>query len=171
MIQQLVMKITLIGIDPGYDRVGWAVATVDAHQLEVIAFDCIQTNKTQHLFDRYVQIEKQLQKVIDTYKPEEAALESLFFFKNQKTALHVSEARGIIISNFLRNKMKIAEYTPLQIKQALTGYGKADKKAVEKMVRLQIKHKADHLPKLIDDTIDAIGVVITHASSRRMKKL
>lgn len=158
---------TVIGIDPGYDRLGWAIAQVEGTNWHSLKIDCIQTNRKQSLFQRYEQIMKDLDDIIQQYEPDEAAIESLFFFKNKKTALKVSEARGIIISQFLKNGQRISEYTPLEIKEAVTGYGRADKKAVEKMVRLEFgSFKKD----IIDDAIDALAVIMTHQiRSRNIK--
>ena len=155
----------IIGIDPGYDRVGLAIGQKDGSKWQIMAHICIQTDKKAHLFDRYAQIAEELEKLIIKYKVTEAGIESLFWFKNKSTALDVSEARGIIIATLLRQEIKISEYTPLQIKQSLTGYGRADKKAVEKMVRLELALEG----KIIDDTIDALAAMICHECSRKLK--
>lgn len=152
---------TILGIDPGYDRVGWAVLTVNSSRTySVTAYDCIQTNKSDDIWQRYSQIAVDLRKVIATHSPDVAAIESIFFSKNQKTAIKVSEARGIIIGCILSDVREIAEYTPNQIKLAVTGYGNSDKTAVEKMVRMQLKITNK---KVIDDTMDAIATAFTHA--------
>ncbi len=159
---------TLLGIDPGYDRVGWAIGQVNGAKIAVLGFGCIETDKNQTLIQRYQQIDTQLQEILEQFQPVEAAIESLFFFKNQTTAMHVSEARGVIISCLFRHQVGFAEYTPLQIKQAVTGFGRADKKAVEKMVRLQLGLTQTN-EKILDDTMDALAILITHASSRKLK--
>lgn len=151
----------ILGIDPGYDRVGWAVLeTTTARTCRVVAYDCIQTKKTDDMWQRYSQIVSDLHLVIERYSPKIAAIESIFFSKNQKTAIKVSEARGIIIGSILSEVEEIAEYTPNQIKLAVTGYGNSDKTAVEKMVRMQLKIASK---KVIDDTMDAIATAFTHA--------
>lgn len=151
----------ILGIDPGYDRVGWAILECDARKnCVVIAYDCVQTDKKASTWDRYTQIITSLQAVIAEHSPTTAALESIFFSNNQKTAIRVSEARGVIIATILPSISKIAEYTPNQIKLAVTGYGNSDKAAVEKMIRLQLKLTSD---KVIDDTIDAVATAFTHA--------
>lgn len=155
----------IIGIDPGYDRVGLAIGQKDGQSWQIMAHACIQTDKKTHLFARYAQIAEELEKLILKYKVTEAGIESLFWFKNKSTALDVSEARGIIIATLLRQGIKISEYTPLQIKQSLTGYGRADKKAVEKMVRMELALE----DKIIDDTIDALATMICHECSRKLK--
>jgi crossover junction endodeoxyribonuclease RuvC len=157
----------IIAIDPGYDRLGWAVGRKIANQWQDLRFGCVQTDKSASLMQRYSQIIRELEEVMDAEQPTQAALESLFWFKNKTTALHVSEARGVALGVFLRHGLHIAEYTPLQIKQSLTGYGRADKKAVEKMVRSELL-----LPgKIIDDTIDALAIMICHQASFRLKML
>jgi crossover junction endodeoxyribonuclease RuvC len=162
----------ILGIDPGYDRVGWCVGSVGQNfQLQVIKFGCIQTSPKQTLLERYQQIDTELTEVVRELHPTEAAVESLFFTKNQKTAMHVSEARGVIISCLFRHQVQFFEYTPLQIKQAVTGYGKADKAAVEKMVRLQLGSQiSQQAGKIIDDTLDAMGIALTHMANRKLLK-
>lgn len=159
--------ITLMAIDPGYDRVGWAVGTRTGNTLDNISFGLIQTNSKLDLVARYKEIDTQLTALITEYKPQESAIESLFFYTNKSTAIHVAEARGVIISVFFRHQIKVSEYTPLQIKQAVTGFGQADKKAVEKMVRLQMKNALNlSSGKIIDDTLDALAILLTHSTSR-----
>lgn len=158
---------TIIGIDPGYGRLGWAVATIDGESWKKIDLGCIQTEAKQDLFDRYLEMEQQLQTIIDQFNPTETAIESLFFFSNQKTALKVSESRGIVIACLMRNQLKISQYTPLQIKETVTGYGRADKKAVEKMVRMEFQLRDK---KIIDDAIDALAVILTHSIRSRNQK-
>ncbi len=156
----------IIGIDPGYDRVGLAIGQKNASAWQLLAYQCIQTDKKASLFTRYLQIATELEALILKYQISEAGIESLFWFKNQSTALPVSEARGVIIATLLRHGVKISEYTPLQIKQSLTGYGRADKKAVEKMVRLELALEG----KIMDDTIDALATMICHQASRKIEK-
>jgi len=157
-------QLITLGIDPGYDRIGWAIGKGLDSKPEIISFGCIQTNKKDSLFQRYQALEQQLQKIIDQYHPQDLAIETLFFSKNKTTALKVSEARGVILSCCTRNKLNIAQYHPNQIKLTVTGSGQANKIAMEKMVRLQL-----NIPpvKIIDDAIDAIGIVLTHAILKR----
>lgn len=154
----------IVGIDPGYDRVGVAIGQKNGNNWQVLAYTCIQTDKKAHLFERYQQITEELEALLIKYQVTEAGIESLFWNKNQSTALDVSEARGVIIATLLRHQIKISEYTPLQIKQSLTGYGRADKKAVEKMVRMELTLEG----KIIDDTIDALATMICHECSRKL---
>ena len=144
------------------------MGTARSGQLQLQTYGLIETTKTQSIWQRYQQLDQELGEILDQYHPKEAALESVFFSKNQKTALRVSEARGVIINCLLRYQLRCFEYTPPQVKQAVTGYGNADKTAVEKMVRLQMKTMMQESSnKIIDDTIDAMAVAMTHAASRQ----
>lgn len=157
-----------MAFDPGYDRLGWAVGEIEKGSVQQLtAYGAIITNPKQTLHQRYSQILTELEALVITHHPTAAAIESLFFATNRKTALHVSEARGILISVLLRHQCELSEYTPLQIKQAVTGYGNAEKTAVDKMVRLQLK-----LPntKILDDTMDALAVLLTYATRGYFEK-
>lgn len=163
------MSQTILAIDPGFDRVGWAVGNVERGKLNILQYGCIQTLKTENRFQRYSQIQVELSAIIDQHVPNQAAIETLFFSKNQTTAMHVSEARGVIISTLLHKQIEIFEYNPNEIKLAVTGYGKADKSAVEKMVRLQLGAQLTQKEKIIDDTMDALGILLTHSLMRKMR--
>lgn len=158
----------ILGIDPGYDRLGWAVGATNGQHWTQLHYGCIETPKQTALFDRYKLLQEELSQIISQYQPEVAVIESLFFFKNQKTALKVSEARGVILSTCFTAGLQLHEFTPLQIKQAVTGYGRADKKSLEKMVRLQL-----NLPKekIIDDAIDALAVMMTYQAQRKLLEI
>lgn len=158
MGQPMTQKPTIIlGIDPGYDRVGWAVISRTAAKSSYLASGLIQTQASDEIFIRYHQIWQQLTQIISLYLPTTCHLESLFFARNQKTALRVSEARGLIIANLITHQVKVKEFTPLQAKLAVTGYGQADKTAMAKMVHLQLK-----LPHLVmkDDELDALALCL-----------
>lgn len=167
-IKKIPNELVVISIDPGYDRLGWSIGKIDSSFL-LIAAGCIQTDKKKDIFLRYTQIQTELKKILVTYKPTEAAIETLFFSKNTSTALRVSEARGVIIATLLDAHCTVFEYNPVEIKQAVTGNGAANKAAVEKMVRMQTTLQKN--TKLIDDAIDAIAVGITHSVKGRMRKL
>ncbi|MBD3250341.1 MAG: crossover junction endodeoxyribonuclease RuvC [Candidatus Pacebacteria bacterium] len=150
---------TILGIDPGYGRLGWAIGRKVGSGWEKIELGCIETSKDQDLYQRYSTLEKELQKIIDQYQPTEAGIETLFFVKNQKTAMAVSESRGVVIATLIRNKIKVFQYAPNQIKSTVAGHGKADKRAVEKMLRMEFS-----LPNnVLDDALDALAVVLTHS--------
>lgn len=158
----------IITIDPGYDRVGWAVGEVVGTKVKPLDFGCIETTRSLSLFKRYQEIIGALTELLDRYQPTEAAIETLFFSKNKSTAMDVSEARGIILGCFLQRGMKCYEYSPVSIKLAVTGHGQADKRAVEKMVQLQLPVQAmmSQKGKVLDDTMDALALLITHSVSR-----
>lgn len=149
----------ILGIDPGYGRLGWAIGQKNGAAWDQVELGCIETSKSQNLFERYVVLETELQKVINQFKPQVAAIETLFFSKNRKTAMEVSESRGVVLACLIRNKLKISQYAPNQIKQTVTGYGQADKKAVEKMIRMEFNLRNKNI---LDDAIDALAVVLTH---------
>lgn len=152
-------KIVVLGIDPGYDRVGWSIAQKNGSQFTCIALGTIQTDKTANIFSRFKHIQSVLHEIIEHFKPTQLAIETLFFSKNKKTAMRVSEARGVIIGACLKHNLEVFEYDPVQIKLAVTGNGKANKEAVEKMVRLQVNGSMN---KNIDDAIDAVAISMTH---------
>ncbi len=149
----------MIGLDPGYDRVGYAVGTWEGNQLSLKTCGVIQTKKTDVIFDRYRQIQAQLNLVLTQFQPQVAHIESVFFSKNQKTAMQVSEARGIIIACLLDAQISIQEYSPQAVKLAATGYGNADKAAVYKMIKMQVK--LPNHTNLVDDAVDAVALLLT----------
>lgn len=149
-----------LAIDPGYDRLGWAIGEKNAlGKVALVGYGLITTDKKQTHYQRYQKINVELEKIIAEYQPQNLALETLFFQKNQKTVMAVSEVRGVIMSAGFRDDLKLFEYTPPQIKQAMTGYGRADKIAIEKMVRLEFGLNPKE--KIIDDTLDAMALVLT----------
>lgn len=159
----------ILGIDPGYDRLGWAIAIYSNNKYSQVKFGCIQTNRHQDIIQRYQQIEDDLQQLIDLHQPTQAAVETLFFANNVTTAMKVAETRGIILALLMRNKLDISQYNPMQIKEAVTGNGQADKKAVEKMVKMEFKFN-DKKEKVIDDAIDALAVIFTHCLLKKNMK-
>lgn len=128
--------------------------------IELLTSGSIQTDKKLSDSARLLEICNDLSYIVDKYKPDCASVEKLFFFKNQKTVIPVAEARGIILMVLEKFKIPTYEYTPMEVKQVLTGYGRAEKKEVDKMVHLALQ--TDELPKL-DDTVDAIAIAICHA--------
>jgi crossover junction endodeoxyribonuclease RuvC len=158
----------ILGIDPGYDRIGIAILEKELGKETLVFSFCFQSDKKMDINERIDSCIVYLQKIIQQYHPTELAIENLFFTNNQKTAMRVSEARGAIINLAKQQGLSVHEYTPLQIKQAITGYGRADKK--------QIAHMITHLIRLeprkyIDDEIDAIAVALAHSASRIIKNL
>lgn len=149
----------VLGIDPGTGRLGWAVVQKEKGVLSPVAFGCIQTPANSKLEDRLLTIFEILDQIIKDHKPDSVSIEDIFFFKNQKTIISVASARGVVLLVCRQHKLPIHNYTPLQIKNTLTGYGTADKKQVEFMVRQTIKLKDD---KHLDDTTDALAAALTH---------
>lgn len=166
--QMEIMKITMpnriiLGLDPGTAITGWGIIKENKKEPRMIAFGSIQTQKTLGNTERLCEIASDLEKIIEKYKPDEIAIEDLFFFKNLKTAIKVAQARGVLILISARKKIPVFEYTPLQVKQALTGYGRADKSQVQAMVKNILKIK--EIPKP-DDAADALAVAICHQQNR-----
>ena len=151
----------ILGIDPGYGTVGFGVIeSSGGNKIIPIEYGVIQTPKEDSLPKRLKAIADSFDFIIDKYKPEAVAIEELFFQNNQKTAIAVAEARGVILLTVFKKINKLYEYTPMQIKQALTGYGRADKQQIQYMVKVLLK--LDAVPKP-DDAADALAVAITHA--------
>jgi crossover junction endodeoxyribonuclease RuvC len=156
----------IIGIDPGTGILGFGVIDADRKGgLKLIDAGVIKTPAHTPLDERLEEIYDSLQEIIAETKPEVMSIEKLFFSRNVTTAMSVSHARGVAMLAGRKDKLLIAEYTPLQIKQTLTGYGKADKKQVQEMVRLQLGLK--EIPKP-DDAADALAAAITHSLMSRI---
>ncbi len=153
----------ILGIDPGTAATGYGVIKKD-NNLEMIDYGCIETTTDYSTAERLNILDKELSKIIKKYQPERIAIEDIFFFKNIKTAIKVSQARGVILARAAKTKMQIIEYTPLQIKQAVTSYGRADKNQVQQMVKLLLNLK--QIPKP-DDAADALAAAICCANSTR----
>lgn len=148
----------ILGIDPGIAIVGYGVLSSEKGKFQAIDYGVITTSKDEKTPQRLALIEQGLNVLIDKYKPDCIALEELFFQNNQKTAITVAEARGVLLLTAVKRCSKLYEYTPLQIKQAITGYGNADKKQVQFMVKALLNLK--QIPKP-DDAADALAVALT----------
>ncbi len=157
----------ILGIDPGVAIVGYGIIEAKNNKLKLVGYGCILTKAGQQHATRLAEISKQFKKIIKTYQPDILAIEELFFCKNVKTALKVGEARGIILAQAMQAGLPIYEYTPLQVKQALTGYGRADKNQIQQMVKIILGLK--QIPKP-DDAADAVAVAITCAHSAQHDK-
>ena len=152
----------ILGIDPGMAIVGYGLIEADRDNIELLTSGSIQTDKNLSDSKRLLEIYNDLTTVVEKYQPDCASVEELFFFKNQKTVIPVAEARGVIRTVLEKLNIPTYSYTPMQVKQVLTGYGRADKKEVEQMVKISLE--TDKLPKL-DDTVDAIAIAICHSRS------
>ncbi len=150
----------ILSIDPGFGRVGLAIIEKkdQGSKEELLYSDCFETGSKENIYDRFLKVGQEVERVIKKYKPEVLAMENLFMTNNQKTVMDVSQARGIVIYEAKRAGMSIVEYTPPQIKVAITGYGSADKSQVYTMVKKLILLDDR---KRIDDEVDAIAVGLT----------
>lgn len=148
----------ILGIDPGYERLGVAVVEKINNKEVVLHSECFKTSASLSFNERLLLLGDKIESICEEYKPDTLSIETLFFTTNQKTAMHVAEARGVILYIASKKNMRIFEATPLQIKIATTGYGKADKKEVMKMVKMLVKIDKD---KTSDDELDAIAIALT----------
>lgn len=152
----------IIGIDPGTAITGYGVIEKANGNFEFVAAGVIRTLKTETLEKRLKTIYEEINQLIDEYRPQGMAVELLYFANNVTTAMSVSHARGVVLLTAANHKLPVAEYTPLQVKQAITGYGKADKKQIQAMVQKLLK--LNSLPKP-DDAADALAIAICHSGS------
>ena len=150
----------ILGIDPGMAIVGYGLIDFEDEKPVLVTSGSIQTDKKLSDSSRLLEIYNDLSKLVEELEPDCASVENLFFFKNQKTVIPVAEARGVILTVLAKYNIPTFSYTPMEVKQVLTGYGRADKKDVEQMVRVALS--VDKLPKL-DDTVDAIAIAICHS--------
>jgi len=153
---------TILGIDPGLADTGFGLIKKCGQKLTAIDCGSIKTPAKTDFISRLKTLHEELAKIIKKHKPDAVAVEQLFFCKNVKTALLVGQARGVCLMTIAENNLPIYEYTPLQIKQALTGYGRAEKNQIGQMVKLLLRLKAVPKP---DDAADALAVAITCANS------
>ena len=157
----------VLGIDPGYALMGWGVVESEGSRMRLVAYGCIETRAGVPMQDRLRTLQLGIRDLLSIYKPDDVAFEELFFARNVTTALMVGAARGAAIIAAAEYTEHLYEYTPLQIKQAVTGYGKADKKQIQQMVKLLLK--MDEVPRP-DDAADAIACAITHCQAGVAKK-
>ena len=150
----------ILGIDPGLATIGWGIIETNGYKHVPVAYGYIDTPPKLILEKRLSKIYKDLAAIIDKYKPECVAIEELFFNTNITTGIRVAEARGVILLCCEHCGVRISEYTPLQVKQSVVGYGRADKKQVISMVTILLALPAPPKP---DDTADALAIAICHA--------
>lgn len=154
----------ILGIDPGLARIGWAVVEREKASVRAFAYDCFETKAKGKTEWRLLQIHNEMVRLIQAYEPDALAIEELFFGTNAKTAFLVGQARGVVLLAAAQKNIPVAIYTPLQVKIAVTGYGRADKQQVGRMVKTLLK--LSEIPKP-DDTADALAVALTHTFSRK----
>jgi len=160
----------ILGIDPGFERLGIAVLEKDKKKDKILFSECFKTSAKLAFPERLILIGEVIKKVIKKYKPEVLAIETLFFTTNQKTVMHVAEVRGVVIYECKSAGMKIFEASPPQIKIAITGYGKANKEQVMKMVKILVeidKPKPSRGGQESDDEMDAIAIALTASAHLR----
>ena len=150
----------ILGIDPGYAIVGWGVIEYSGSKFKVLGYGSIETQAHTPTEDRLVKIDEGIKLLVERYHPDVMAVEELFFNTNITTGIKVAEARGVILCTAHAQGVKISEYTPLQVKQAVVGYGRAEKQQVIAMVTNILKLKSAPKP---DDTADAVAIAICHA--------
>ncbi|MDU4697610.1 MULTISPECIES: crossover junction endodeoxyribonuclease RuvC [Paenibacillus] len=152
----------ILGIDPGIAIVGFGFIDKQGSKVTPVQYGCIQTEAHTPEEERLMHVYEAMVQLIDKYKPEAVAFEKLFFNRNVTTAMSVSQARGVLVLAAAQKGLPIAEYTPMQVKQAIVGYGKAEKRQVQEMTRMFLKLQA--IPKP-DDVADALAVAVCHAHS------
>jgi crossover junction endodeoxyribonuclease RuvC len=158
--------VNILGIDPGIERTGWGVIRLRKNICEPLGYGCITTDRKKSAEKRLSQLYKDLDIIIKNQKPKEAAIEKLFFNINTKTALSVGQARGVVLLALCQNHVDVSHYSPQEIKISTTGYGKADKRQVQSMIKTLLK--LDKIPKP-DDVSDALAVALTHAYTKGPK--
>lgn len=154
----------ILGVDPGTAIVGYSIVDFEKGKYQIIDYGCIYTHKDEDMPYRLEKIYNELETLIKLWKPNDMAIEELFFFKNQKTVIKVGQARGVIMVCGQKNNLDIFSYTPLQVKMGVAGYGRADKAQIQEMVKLILK--MDEIPKP-DDAADALALAITHINSKK----
>jgi len=155
----------VLGIDPGTATIGYAlVRNLPDGNCEAVDYGVITTPREDSAPARLVQLYEELNEILSLHRPDSAAVEKLFFQKNISTAIAVGQARGVVMLALAQAGLEVGEYTPNEVKQAVTGYGSADKKQVQEMVRVLLS--LDKIPKP-DDAADALAIAITHLNTRR----
>lgn len=157
----------IIGIDPGYAIMGYGIIDKSGNSFSPVAYGAVTTDKTMPMPDRLKHLYQGLTEIISKYQPEEASIEQLFFNTNTTTAIFVGQARGVAILACANSGLSIFEYTPLEIKTSLTGYGRAEKDQVQAMVKMLLNLPCVPKP---DDTADALAAALCHGYSGNMKK-
>ena len=160
------IRLIVLGIDPGYALMGWGVVEAEGSRMRLVNYGCVETKAGVPMQDRLRTLQLGVRDLLNIYHPDDVAFEELFFARNVTTALMVGAARGAAIIAAAEYTRNLYEYTPMQIKQAVTGYGKADKKQVQQMVKMLLK--LDQVPKP-DDAADAIACAITLCQAGNMK--
>lgn len=157
----------ILGIDPGYGRTGYGVIECLGSRLKALDYGVIETSAKEEFSVRLKFLHQELTRIIKKHKPNLIGIEDLFFYKNVTTAIKVGQARGVIILSAVLSKIPTVEFTPLQVKQAISSYGRAEKKQVQQMVKIFLGLEKIPQP---DDAADALAIAICAANSYRLKK-
>ena len=152
----------VLGVDPGTAIVGYGLIKKERNVIEVLDYGCIYTEPSLMMAKRLQIIYRGINNILSLYKPESVAIEDIFYFKNNKTVIKVGQARGVIILAAAENGIETYDYTPLQVKMGVTGYGRADKKQIQLMVKKILK--LNEIPKP-DDAADGLAIALTHLNS------
>ena len=158
----------ILGIDPGIAIVGYGVVDKEGNRYKTVAYDAVTTRAHTPLEERLLLVYKGIDEIIKMYKPDAMSIEELFFNNNAKTAVAVGQARGVILLAAVQNGIPIYEYTPLQVKQALTGYGRASKSQIQQMMKSILG--LESVPKP-DDVADALAIAVCHGNSMRFNSI
>lgn len=161
----------ILGIDPGTATTGFGIIKKGQKKIEVLDYGCIETIPGTCDGNRLRIINNKLNRIIKKYQPEIMAVEALFFFKNLKTVMPVSQAKGVILLTAAKKKIPVVEFTPLQVKMTIANYGRADKKQVQRMIQtmLCLEEKPNQKDKRKDDATDALGIALCYALKGRVK--
>jgi len=157
----------IIGIDPGVSITGFAIMDFNNNKINLVKFGVIKASN-KNFPEKIKEINMKIERIIQKYKPREAGIEKIFFYNNKKTAMEVAQVRGSIILTLIKNKIKIFDYTPLQVKQSITGYGNASKTQVQNMIKILLKLKETPKP---DDAADAIALCMCHLNSLKFNNI
>ncbi len=155
----------ILGIDPGFAITGYGVVKYEGNKFSVIDYGAVTTPAGMEMPKRLLSLSEGLEKVIEKFRPDFISVEELFFNKNIKTALNVGHGRGVVLLTAAKSGIPVFEYTPLQVKQAVVGYGRAEKAQVQQMVKVLLNLPA--IPKP-DDVADALAIAICHGHSHKM---
>lgn len=158
----------ILGIDPGIAIVGYGVVDKEGNRYKTVAYDAVTTRAHTPLEERLQLVYKGIDEIIKMYRPDAMSIEELFFNNNAKTAVAVGQARGVILLAAVQNGVPIYEYTPLQVKQALTGYGRASKSQIQQMMKSILG--LGSVPKP-DDVADALAIAVCHGNSMRFNSI
>lgn len=158
----------IMGIDPGFAISGYGIVKYEGNKFSVLAYGAVTTKPSMDFSQRLLKLDKELGKLIEEYEPVSIAVEELFFNKNVKTAISAAHGRGVVLLAAAKSGSQVFEYTPLQVKQAVVGYGRASKAQIQQMVKVLLNLGETPKP---DDVADALAVAICHAHSYRMRSL